>query len=70
MNPHVTFRDLLGSRIYGIETPGGFVYVVANEIFMHESEAVRSIKSDAPNPVIEAMEAEEISVADPVEIKE
>lgn len=55
MNPHVTFRDVLGQRIYGIETPAGFVYCVTGEVFEHESQAVGSIKT-LMNPVIVAME--------------
>lgn len=54
-NPHVTFRDLLGQRIYSVETPAGFVHFVAKEIFQHESEAVRAIKG-VVNPVVEAMD--------------
>lgn len=53
-NPHVTFRDLLGQRIYSVETPAGFVHFVATEIFEHESEAVRAIKG-VENPVVAAM---------------
>ena len=54
MNPHVTFRELLGHRIYSVETPAGFVHFVAAEIFAHESEAVRAVKGPA-NPVVAAM---------------
>ncbi len=70
-NPHVTFRDLLGQRIYSVETSAGFVHFVATEIFEHESEAVRAIKG-VVNPVVAAMEEQsaEIEVAEPVKIEE
>lgn len=68
MTPNITFRDLLGQRIFGIETPVGFVYLVGEKTFKHESDAVRYIKGET-NPVVEAMEAEAV-VEEPVEVKE
>lgn len=70
MSPNITFRDLLGQRIYGIETPTGFVYLVGEKTFKHESDAVRYIRGES-NPVVEAMEAEaaDTDAAEP-EVKE
>jgi len=68
MNPHVTFRDYLGKRIFSIETPAGFVHVVASEIFAHSSEATASIRGEE-NPVLKAME-NEIQVSGEVTVEE
>lgn len=53
-NPHVTFSDAHGKRIYSIETPVGFVHVVADQLFEFESDAMRFVKGRV-NPVVEAM---------------
>lgn len=65
MKPNITFRDLLGKRIFGIEMPkGGFIYVVDRQVFEHESDAARHIRGDSENPVLKALREEEAKVAE------
>lgn len=69
MNPFVTFTDAHGGRIYSVETSAGVVHVVADAVYAHLSDAMRVVKGRV-NPVVAAMIEEEISVTDPVELKE
>ena len=43
---------------------GTFVYMVDRQVFEHESDAVRYIKSDPVNPVLMAMKEEEAKAAE------
>lgn len=74
MSPNVTFFDVLGKRIYSIETPDGFVHLCDKLVFEHVSDALRYIKGEQPNPVIAAMDLEaisdELTVTDPVVVEE
>lgn len=78
--PNHTFRELLGKRILSIETPQGFVHVVDDQVFRHESDAVRAIKRlprtvidtpDGPKEIADGpVSQEELLVTEPVEVKE
>ena len=61
MNPHVLLGVYSGRKVYSIETPGGFVHVLADQVFCNLSDCLREIKGVEPeaHAVVQAAERDD-----------